>query len=95
MRQLQGYAELAEPALRQALVGETRWERKRRLENLLLQIGDEMHSSWLQQKRGIEVLEKLDDPGAAALLEELSRGHPNARLTEDAHASLERWRRTK
>ena len=40
--------------------------------------------------RAVEVLERSRTPEAKALLERLSAGAPEARLTQDAKAALER-----
>jgi hypothetical protein len=46
----------------------------------------------LRELRALEVLERLATPEAAALLDELARGPPAARLTRDAAAARDRLR---
>jgi hypothetical protein len=43
--------------------------------------------------RALEVLERLDTPPARKLIAELSRGHPEAPLTQQAKAALKRLQR--
>jgi len=39
------------------------------------------------------VLEYIGTPGARQVLESLSEGAPEARLTQEAKASLDRWKK--
>jgi hypothetical protein len=41
----------------------------------------------------VEVLERIDTPEARKLLKELAKGNPEALLTEQAKAALERMER--
>jgi hypothetical protein len=44
----------------------------------------------LQKLRAVEVLEYIGIPEACQLLEELAKGAPTARITQEAKASMER-----
>jgi hypothetical protein len=85
-------AELAEPALREALKKGPSAELKRRVEALLERLDDvESAPERLQAFRAVEVLERIGSPAARKVLEELAKGAPHARLTREARASLQRW----
>jgi WD40 repeat protein len=91
-KELEKLAELAEPALREALKKKPSAELKRRAEALLERLDDvETAPERLQAFRAVEVLERIGSPAARKLLEELARGAPHARLTREAKASLQRW----
>jgi RNA polymerase sigma factor (sigma-70 family) len=85
---------LARPALRRALAGEPPLEVRRQIEQLLqkermtLPPGD-----GLREVRAAEVLERLGSTEARQLLQSLAKGAPEARLTREAKASLERLAR--
>jgi hypothetical protein len=65
-------------------------EMQRRIDGLLLK--HKFGPGALRTVRAVQVLEELDDPEALRLLQELSRGAPGARLTEEAAAAAERIR---
>jgi hypothetical protein len=88
--ELEKRGDTIEVPLRQARAGETRAECRRRLEGLLERIDNDRHPDWLQRQRAIEVLEKIDHAGAREILESLSRGPTEARLTREARAALAR-----
>jgi WD40 repeat protein len=91
-RELEKLAELAEPALREALKNKPSTELKRRAEALLERLDDvETAPERLQAFRAVEVLERIGSPAARKVLGELARGAPLARLTKEARASLQRW----
>jgi len=81
--------ELAEPALRRALAGNPSLESRRRLETVLAKL-DDWSSERLRALRATTVLEELASPEARQLLETLAGGAPEARLTQEAKASLAR-----
>ncbi len=88
---LEKMGELAEPALRKALAGESALDLRRRLEQLLEKLDGPITSpEALRGLRAVEVLERCGTPEARALLESLAEGAPASRLTRDAKASLER-----
>jgi WD40 repeat protein len=90
-RDLEGYGELAEPALRSALAGNPSPEVRRRVEALLERHKQgTLSADQLRMLRAIEVLEGIGLPAARQLLEKLARGAPAAHLTQEAKAALER-----
>jgi hypothetical protein len=85
---------LAEPALRAALEGDVPQERRRRAEKLLEQLrGPVTTPETRQAVRVVAVLEHIGRPEARQLLQRLAAGAPQARLTQEAKASLERLSR--
>jgi WD40 repeat protein len=89
-RELSKLDRLAEPALRKALAGNPSPELRQRIQQLLEQLEGVPYSEQLQAFRAVEALEIADTPEARRLLDELAKGAPEARLTQDAKASLER-----
>jgi WD40 repeat protein len=91
--QLEKLGELAVPACRQALHSTTSVEVRRRLEAILER---ESRLRWnppperLRILRLLEVLEHIGTPEAQQVLESLAKGAPEARLTQEAKASLDR-----
>jgi RNA polymerase sigma factor (sigma-70 family) len=67
-------------------------ELRRRLDRLLEQL-QVPSGERLGELRAAEVLERIGGPGAREVLEALAKGTPEARLTRDAKASLERLAR--
>jgi len=90
-KELEAFAEVAEPELRAALKGKPSPELKKAAERLLGRI-DALADDpdWLRQLRAVEILERLGTAEARKALEGLARGAPAARLTREAKASLER-----
>jgi hypothetical protein len=78
-----------EPLLRQALAGKPKLEVRRRLERLLASL-EELSPHRLRLLRAVEALEYAGGSEARRLLEELAGGAPDAWLTREAKASLER-----
>src|SRR5207249_10739415 len=90
-RELERQAELAEPLLRKALAGDPSPEVRRRIEALLGKLqGPVTSAEMLRSIRAIEVLEHIATPEARELLRKLAVGTPDARLTREAKAALER-----
>jgi hypothetical protein len=92
-RELGRLAEAVEAQLRQALAGKPPPEARRRLERLLKQVRGERLSPAAQRRRAaraVEVLERVGDAAARRLLAALAGGAPQAQLTVDARAALER-----
>jgi hypothetical protein len=86
---IEAMGEAAGPALRQALGKQLTLEARRRVEHLLAGVdADAMRAG-----RVVEVLELLDSSEVRPLLESLSKGMPEARLTVEARAALERLRK--
>ena len=90
-RALERLGELAGPALQTASEGQASAELRRRAHQLLEKLqGPVTSPERLQVLRAIEVLEHIRTPKAREVLEKLARGAPEARLTQEAKASLER-----
>jgi hypothetical protein len=88
--QLAELEERAFPALNEALEAKPSVEKRRHLE-ALLNVGMVVRTSaTLRSIRSIEVLEHIGTAEARQLLESLAKGAPEARLTLEAKASLER-----
>jgi hypothetical protein len=84
-------AELAEPTLRNALRSEPPPEMRARAEALLDKLASSAPSpEQLRELRVIEVLEHIRNEEARQLLGSLASGTPDARLTQEAGAALER-----
>jgi RNA polymerase sigma factor (sigma-70 family) len=92
--ELERLGERAEPAVRKALGGRPALETRRRLEGLMEKIrGPIRDPSTLQAIRAVQVLEQVGTPDAQKVLEALARGVPEARLTREAKAALDRLAR--
>jgi WD40 repeat protein len=81
----------ARPALEDALAKAPSLECRRRIESLLALptlVARDVQS--LRNIRGVQVLEHIATPEARDLLEKLSGGGPEARLTQEAKAAVER-----
>jgi hypothetical protein len=90
-RELDRLAERAEPFLRQRLKENPPIEVRQRVERLLEKLtGFITQPEAMRQLRAVEVLEHLGSPDAQRVLRELARGAPEARLTREAKAALER-----
>jgi WD40 repeat protein len=88
-------ADLAEPAMRQALEDKRGdIEVRRRLERLLSKVEKTAVSpTKLQTQRAITALEWIADAEARRTLKALARGAPEARSTREAQASLQRLKK--
>jgi RNA polymerase sigma factor (sigma-70 family) len=89
-RELERAGEDAATALRQALKKGPSLEARRRMEQLLGLLRGPPAPDLLRSLRAAEALERADTPEARRLLEKLARGAPEARLTQEAKASLGR-----
>jgi WD40 repeat protein len=89
-KELAKIAEVAEGALSAALKSSPSAEARRRAEDLLAKIQKDPAGEALQALRAVEVLEHIGTPEASRVLEGLARGAPEARLTRDARAALDR-----
>src|SRR5262249_55322438 len=89
--ELKKFGEQAEAALRKALAAGPSAEVRLRLESLLEKLGDPSSSAQrLHALRAVEVLDFIGTPEAQEVLKTLSKGAPEARLTQEAKAALER-----
>lgn len=94
MTELANLHELAEPALKMALTGEPSLDLRRRLELLLSRLEKPIPTATaLRALRATAVLEQIATPASCALLERLALGTPEATLTKEAKASLDRLAR--
>ncbi len=96
-KELESLGELAIAACRKALAGEPALEQRRRLEMLLEQQEQERRSPSLPRLRILRALEALEfagTPQSRQLLQKLAGGAPEACVTREAKAALERlaWR---
>ncbi|MCI0455414.1 MAG: hypothetical protein L0Z62_00370 [Gemmataceae bacterium] len=92
-KELAGLGEVVMPALHQALKSKPAPEAQTRMEKVLKVLrGGTVVGERLREVRGVEVLEALASAEADALLRQLARGAPGARLTREARAALERSR---
>jgi hypothetical protein len=90
-RALADLGESALPALRKALTGRPSAETRQRVEPLLADLERPANSpERLRVLRAVEVLEYIGTAEARQVLEALAGGMPEARLTQEARASLNR-----
>lgn len=91
-RELEEIADYAEPALRKALADKPSLELRHRVEPIVEKVENWPASSptTLRDWRALEVLEHLGTPAARQLLQKLADGAPEARLTREAKAILQR-----
>jgi WD40 repeat protein len=93
-RALEQLGEAAEPALRRALAGAPSLEVSRRAEGLLSTLERRPPSpERLRALRALQVLEQIGTPEAVQLLANFATGEPDALLTREAKASLERLKK--
>ncbi|MCI0455873.1 MAG: sigma-70 family RNA polymerase sigma factor [Gemmataceae bacterium] len=93
-RELEQLADLAGPALRQALAEPGSLEQRRRVESLLAKLdGPVQLPEGRRALRAVEALEHAGTREARTLLEGLAAGAPQARLTREAQTALERLRK--
>src|SRR5262249_61660266 len=86
--------ERAEPALRQTLANKPTLEMRRRVQAVLEHLrGPVTRPELLQSLRAVAVLEDIGTPEARKLLDELTKGAAESRLTREAKASLQRLER--
>jgi RNA polymerase sigma factor (sigma-70 family) len=92
-RELEQLGELAVPACRQALAGRPSAEARRRLEEFVEKQAEDRRkpsAEGLRTLRALEVLELIATPDTRRLLLVLAEGVPEARLTREARATLDR-----
>jgi WD40 repeat protein len=85
--------EQALPAMKQALNGKIALEARKRLERLVEQAVSQTAAPLLRGVRAIEVLEHSGTPECKHVLVALAGGAPQAQLTREAKASLQRMAR--
>ncbi len=83
----------AEPALRGALAEHPTLELRRRLDELLAALDPAKNAAMLRTLRAVEALERAGNPEAQEVLRTWAGGAPDARLTREAKASLDRLAR--
>jgi hypothetical protein len=88
-KELERIGEYAMPALRKALESKPSVEARRRIESVLKKPRT-LAPETVQALRAVEELENIGTPDARQLLEALAEGAPEASLTLNAKASLER-----
>ncbi len=86
--EIEKHGDLARPAIEKALAGKPTVEVRRRLEQLLEGFDVSKSPETLRHLRAVEVLERIGNPEAHEVLENLTKGSPDARLTKEAKASL-------
>jgi hypothetical protein len=94
--ELDTFGEAVLPACRRALAGRASPEARVRLQAILDKFANGLRlqpGNDLRNARAVELLEWIGDRPARELLEHLARGFPEARLTRDARASLDRLTR--
>jgi hypothetical protein len=92
-KELAELEELAEPAVHEALKQATSSEQRRRLDKLLDISLIARSPEKLRHLRALEVLEHIGTPEARQVLETMAKGEPEARMTREAKAALDRMRR--
>jgi len=91
LEELAKLGELAEPGLKRVLEGKPTLEVRQRVERLLEQLeGPIISPDRLRELRAIEALERIGSPEARRLLQDLAKGAPEARLTQEAKAADKR-----
>jgi WD40 repeat protein len=91
--ELRSLGDRARVALEAALAKGPTEEARRRLEQLLEAAWQDRSPELLRGRRAVEVLERLATAEARQVLEALSRGAPEVRLTQEARAALQRLAR--
>jgi WD40 repeat protein len=89
-RELERLGAVAAPALERALEAGPPLEVQRRTEGLLRKVTAPVTGEALRALRAVEVLERAGTAEARQVLEALAAGAPDAALTRDARAALER-----
>jgi WD40 repeat protein len=88
--ELEAMGDEAEGVVRKALQNKPSVEARRRLERILAKLGPDPAPARLRLWRAVEVLENCATDEARQVLKDLAKGAPEARLTQEAKASLER-----
>jgi WD40 repeat protein len=92
-KELEKAGSAAEPFLRQAIVNNPSAEMRKRLQTLLDRLEQNpvrLSADEVRHVRAVWVLEQIGSAEAQSLLKDLANGEPEARITRDAKASLQR-----
>lgn len=92
-QELERLADVARPALRQALANRPSLEMRRRLESLLARAPEKLSPEQLRDLRALHALEQIGTPEACRLLGTIAGGTSGFPMTEEAKKSLERLAR--
>ncbi len=90
LAELKTFKELARPALEQALQNQPPLELRQRALHLLKEMDKGPPAEQVRALRAVEVLAQIATPPAREFLQELSRGAPEAPLTQEARSALKR-----
>jgi RNA polymerase sigma factor (sigma-70 family) len=90
-RELASLGDAAASAIRKALAGTPTLEARRRMEELLKKLEPAASPDGIRRLRAVEVLEGIGTPEARQVLQFLAEGIPEAWLTREAKASLDRF----
>jgi hypothetical protein len=93
-KKLEQLGDIAAPALKKVLENAPSLELQRRIERLLPKVSG-LNSEVLRGIRAVEALERIGTPEARKVLAALTSGAPEARLTREARAALQRLGSTK
>jgi len=88
-QELERYGPAAEKALRVAAANKPSLEARRHIDKLLA--GLDSNSDWVKTLTALKLLEKLRSLEARKLLESLSKGDPDFRMTREAKIALDRF----
>jgi hypothetical protein len=90
-RELKRIGSPAKAALEKALATEPEAEKRRRIEAILREMSNlRLTPESIRSSRAVELLERLNTPESRELLAALAKGAPEARLTREAKAALDR-----
>jgi WD40 repeat protein len=90
VKELEKVGDQVKAPIQKALSGKTTLEMRRRLEQLLTKLCEAPSGDTVRAVRAITALERIGSPEARRALEDLARGAPGARETEEAIVSLQR-----
>jgi len=88
-QELERYGPAAEKALREAGANKPSLEARRHIDKLLA--GLDSNSDWVKTLTALKLLEELRSHEARKLLESLSKGDPDFRMTREAKIALDRF----
>lgn len=92
-RELKRIGKPAKAVLEKTLSAEPEAERRRRIEAILRDMNNpRLTPESIRSIRALELLERLNTPESRELLSKLAKGAPDARLTREAKAALDRLR---